>query len=202
LLLGLWGRYEGISAKGEPDGLKNGWLMSETCAVEHTTAWAEKRRQTADRRPLNEERPIMREFKFERLEVWQLSLEYLDLCYAVAERFPKHEEYNLKSQITRAATSIALNIAEGSKSQGDAEQARFLGLSLHSLVETVACRRLIHHRGYVKNEQEVSTSAEQVGQKLFAKLQAMRRVLTGKKSSRSVVSGQQSAVSGQQSAVN
>lgn len=56
----------------------------------------------------------MTEFKFERLEVWQLSLEYLDLCYAMAEQLPRQEEYSLKSQITRAATSIALNIAEGS----------------------------------------------------------------------------------------
>jgi four helix bundle protein len=143
----------------------------------------------------------MSEFKFERLEVWKLSLEYLDLCYVVAERLPKQEEYNLKTQLTRAATSIALNIAEGSTSQSDAEQARFLGLSLRSLVETVACRRLIHHRGYVETDENLMVSAEQVGQKLFAKLQAMRRVLTGKKSSQSAVSDQQSAVGSQPSLV-
>ena len=31
----------------------------------------------------------------------------------IAEKFPREEEYGLKSQIKRAATSIPLNIAEG-----------------------------------------------------------------------------------------
>ncbi|HKY55578.1 MAG TPA: four helix bundle protein [Anaerolineales bacterium] len=65
-------------------------------------------------------------YKFEQLDVWKLSLDYLDLIYELAENLPRSEEYNLKSQLTRAATSIALNIAEGSQGQSDAEQAVFL----------------------------------------------------------------------------
>ena len=65
-------------------------------------------------------------YKFDRLEVWRLALEYTDMIYAIVEQLPRDEAYNLRSQITRAATSIALNIAEGSTSQSDAEQARFL----------------------------------------------------------------------------
>ncbi|MBK9927233.1 MAG: four helix bundle protein [Anaerolineales bacterium] len=53
-------------------------------------------------------------FKFENLEVWQMALDYVDLMYELAEKLPDAERYNLKSQITRAATSITLNIAEGS----------------------------------------------------------------------------------------
>lgn len=37
--------------------------------------------------------------KFERLEVWGLSIEYVDLCYAISEQLPKREEFNLASQI-------------------------------------------------------------------------------------------------------
>jgi four helix bundle protein len=85
-------------------------------------------------------------YKFERLEVWQPAVEYIDLIYIVGEALPRHEEYNLKSQITRAATSIALNIAEGSTGQSDAEQHRFLGMALRSLIETVACLHLIKRR--------------------------------------------------------
>jgi four helix bundle protein len=121
------------------------------------------------------------EFKFEKLEVWQLSLDYVDLCYAIVHGFPRAEERNLKSQLIRAATSVSLNIAEGSTSQSDAEQARFLGLALRSLVETVACRRLAQRRGYLDTvEDEVVTQGEQLAQKLFAKLQAMRHSLTNK----------------------
>lgn len=45
-------------------------------------------------------------YKFEGLEVWQLALEYLDTIYTIAERLPRAEEYNLKSQIVRAATLV------------------------------------------------------------------------------------------------
>ena len=67
-------------------------------------------------------------YKFEKLEVWQMAVEYIELIYKIAELLPKNEEYNLRSQITRAATSIALNIAEGSTGQSDAEQNRFLDI--------------------------------------------------------------------------
>ena len=69
-------------------------------------------------------------YKFEKLEVWQLALDYVDLIYDLAKGLPRSEEFNLKSQITRAATSVTLNIAEGSTGQSDAEQARFLGLAI------------------------------------------------------------------------
>ena len=149
----------------------------------------------------------MTEFKFERLEVWQLSLEYLDLCYTLAERLPRQEEYNLKSQVIRAATSITLNIAEGSTSQSNPEQGRFLNMAIRSLIETVACRRLITRRGYLvqlpSSAESSSDSAllrtEQIGHELFAKLQSMRRVLLS--DPRSAVRSQpsQSSNSGQRS---
>jgi four helix bundle protein len=56
-------------------------------------------------------------FKFEKLEVWRLSLDYIDIVYKISTHLPRSEEYNLKSQLIRAATSIALNIAEGSTAQ-------------------------------------------------------------------------------------
>ena len=88
-------------------------------------------------------------YKFQKLEIYQLALEYVGLIYDLSERLPGSENFNLKSQITRAATSIALNIAEGSTSQSDPEQSRFLGMALRSLVETVACQDLIELRKYV-----------------------------------------------------
>lgn len=41
---------------------------------------------------------------------------------------------------------MALNIAEGSTGQTDAEQGRFLGLAVRSLLETVACQHIISRR--------------------------------------------------------
>jgi four helix bundle protein len=92
---------------------------------------------------------------------------------------PRSEEYNLKSQIVRAATSIALNIAEGSTSQSDAEQARFLGLAIRSLIETVACQHAINRRQYLEDPEPLR-EAYRFSEKLFAKLQAFRASLTSK----------------------
>jgi four helix bundle protein len=117
------------------------------------------------------------EFKFERLEVWQLALDYLDLAYQIAGQLPKSEDYNLKSQLLRAATSISLNIAEGSTSQTDAEQGRFLGIAIRSAIETIACLRLIERRKYVTGALMTNTCI--CGEKLFAKLQAFRKSLEG-----------------------
>lgn len=53
-------------------------------------------------------------YKFEDLEVWKLALQFCDLAYRMADRLPESEKFNLCSQMKRAATSVALNIAEGS----------------------------------------------------------------------------------------
>ena len=117
-------------------------------------------------------------YKFEKLEVYQMALTYADMIYSLAGTLPKNEEHNLKSQMTRAGTSIVLNVAEGSTSQSDVEQRRFLGMAVRSLLETIACQHLIERRKYV-NEVELVNNYE-FSQKLFAKLQAMRRVLKEK----------------------
>ena len=88
-------------------------------------------------------------FKFEKLEVYQLALAYVDSIYDLSEHLPKSEEYNLKSQIVRAATSVVLNIAEGSTAQSDPEQNRFLGMAVRSVLETVACQHIIRRRKFI-----------------------------------------------------
>jgi four helix bundle protein len=114
-------------------------------------------------------------YKFQRLEIYQLALDYLDLLYELAARLPRSEDFNLKSQMPRAGTSTLLNIAEGSTGQSDPEQLRFLGMALRSVIETVACQDVIERRKYL-NAEELRPSRE-LGKKLFAKIQAMRRAI-------------------------
>ena len=116
-------------------------------------------------------------YKFEQLEVWQLSLEYIDLIYQLGEKLPRSEEYNLKSQIIRAATSISLNIAEGSTGQTDAEQARFLGMAIRSLIETIACQHIIRRRKYLADGILLDNLYKQ-SQLLARKLQAFRNAIS------------------------
>ena len=71
-------------------------------------------------------------FKFEKLIVWQKSLDLSDEVNQLTKTFPKNELYILASQIKRAAGSVSLNIAEGSTGQSNPEFARFLGIALRS----------------------------------------------------------------------
>jgi four helix bundle protein len=119
-------------------------------------------------------------FKFEKLEVWNISLDYIDQMYVLAELLPRTEDYNLKSQLTRAATSISLNIAEGSTSQSDPEQARFLSMAIRSLLETVACLHLIRRRKYLA-EPSILDIAYQQAETLAAKLHSLRKSLAPEK---------------------
>ena len=115
-------------------------------------------------------------FKFEKLEAWKLALDYLDLIYEIADLLPPSENFNLRSQITRAGTSIGLAIAEGSTGQTDAEQARFVGIALRSDVETVACLHMIHRRRYPPSK-DLLLRAYALAELLFGKLVAMRKSL-------------------------
>jgi len=81
--------------------------------------------------------------------------------------------------MVRAATSIVLNIADGSTVQSDAEHSRFLGIALRSIVETVACQQIILRRQYL-DASKMAALYEQ-SEKLFAKVQAMRKALIPRK---------------------
>jgi four helix bundle protein len=149
-----------------------------------------------DERPRTEHSRAMREndgrYKFQRLQVYQLGLDHVDMVYRLTAMFPKSENLNLRSQLERASTSVVLNIAEGSTGQTDPEQARFLGLALRSLMECVACLDIAERRRYAQLAD--LSPIRGLGHQLFIKIQAMRRSLNaeggGTFRRRSLVSGQ------------
>jgi four helix bundle protein len=104
-----------------------------------------------------------------------LALDYLDGVYAAARGFPELEKFNLRSQIEHAATSIVLNIAEGSTGQSDPEQSCFASMALRSYLETVACFDIAERRGYQASSD--LQSVRESGHQLFVKLSALRRSL-------------------------
>ena len=90
-------------------------------------------------------------FKFEKLIVWQKSLDLSATVDKVTKKFPKEELYVLASQIKRAADSISLNIAEGSTGQTNPEFKRFLGIALRSDIEVVGCIYLAKRRNIISD---------------------------------------------------
>jgi len=88
-------------------------------------------------------------FKFEKLIIWQRSMEFGEKIFEISHDFPKGELFNLVSQIRRASDSIALNISEGSILQSKLEFKKFLGYSIRSLAEVVTCLYKAKNRKYI-----------------------------------------------------
>ena len=114
----------------------------------------------------------MKSYKFDKLEVWQISLVLSDVIYEIIKCLPKEEDFNLKGQMRRAVTSISLNIAEGSTTSSDKEQANFLSIAFHSTIEIIACLKLIERRKYLKPDDPLMMLADEKTNHEFAKLSA------------------------------
>jgi four helix bundle protein len=114
-------------------------------------------------------------FKFENLEVWKKALSLTKTIHDLTRKFPKEELFILTAQIKRAADSVGLNIAEGSTGQSNAEFRLFLGYSVRSALEVVACLFIGEKRGVINTEdfKRIVTEAET----LIKMLQALRKSL-------------------------
>jgi four helix bundle protein len=92
-------------------------------------------------------------FKFEKLIIWQNSMDFGETINQLSYKFPKEELYNLSSQIRRAVDSIALNISEGSIGQSNPEFKKFIGFAIRSLAEVVTCLHKAVRRNYISEDE-------------------------------------------------
>ncbi|WP_127022869.1 four helix bundle protein [Flagellimonas beolgyonensis] len=100
-------------------------------------------------------------FSFEDLKVYQKALAFTDEAYRLCEKFPKEETYRLSSQFIRSATSIALNIAEGS-GDTNAQFNRFIQIAMGSIKESVVCLTIAKRQEYISDEEEMNMKSHLV----------------------------------------
>ena len=81
----------------------------------------------------------------------------------------------LADQIARALNSIVLNIAEGSADNSDTEFARFLGISMRSVYETVAGFDLATLYEYI--DEDLNQSIEDKAYNLVKQIASFRNKL-------------------------
>lgn len=82
-------------------------------------------------------------------------MDFIEEIYKVTKKFPRAEMYGLTSQVRRAASSIALNIAEGSGAGSDNEFNRFLSIALRSGYEVMCGIEVARRLNYCcSNEEE------------------------------------------------
>lgn len=68
---------------------------------------------------------------YQNLKIWKLRLEITNDISDVLLSFPKHERYDLSSQISRCSASMPSNIVEGS-TRTNKSFSHFLDISLGS----------------------------------------------------------------------
>lgn len=76
-------------------------------------------------------------FDHEKLDVYNVSIEFVELANRIANVMPTGHAY-LADQLRRASTSIALNIAEGAGEFARNEKARFYRMARRSATECAA----------------------------------------------------------------
>ena len=86
---------------------------------------------------------------FTKIIAWQKAHQYVLTVYSVSRKLPDVEKHGLYSQFTRAAVSIAANIAEGCQKISKADKLRFLNISQGSLSECKYYNLLIKDLGYI-----------------------------------------------------
>lgn len=85
---------------------------------------------------------------YKNLKIWQLSVEIANDISDILLEFPKHERYDLSSQISRCSFSMPSNIAEGS-SRTDKSFSNFIDYSLGSSFELTTQLIVAKHRKYI-----------------------------------------------------
>ena len=90
-------------------------------------------------------------FMFEKLEVYQKSVDLADEVTRLTEAFPRGYGY-LVDQLNRAALSIAANIAEGNGRFTKPDRRNFFTIARGSAQECVPLIEIARRRGMVSDE--------------------------------------------------
>lgn len=85
---------------------------------------------------------------YKNLKIWKLGLEITNDISDLLLNFPKHERYDLSSQISRCSVSMPSNIVEGS-SRTNKSFSHFLDISLGSSFELGTQLLVAKHRQYI-----------------------------------------------------
>lgn len=72
---------------------------------------------------------------YKKLIVWQEAKSLTILVYKLTSKFPKSEEYGLKSQMRRASVSVMSQIAEGWVRKSTKDKLHYLEIAEGSLLE-------------------------------------------------------------------
>lgn len=111
---------------------------------------------------------------YRKLEIWRESIDLLKDVYVLADKLPKSEEYNLKSQLKRAMVSVPLNIAEGKCRASSKDFSHFLNIAAASMDEVDVVLTICEELGFLQNLADI----HEKNKVLTKRINALRRKLS------------------------
>lgn len=91
----------------------------------------------------------MIEFRFQKLEIWHLSIRIADKLFDIADDLDKKHLYKFAEQLRAAGMSMSNNIAEGSGSSSNKDFRNFLNIAHRSTFENANITILLNRRQLV-----------------------------------------------------
>ena len=115
-------------------------------------------------------------FPFEKLDVWQLSVDLAEFVLDLLTGFPPNRHLRLVGQMEAAVTSPAQNIAEGKGRQYKKEFIQYLHIAQGSLYEVFTLNEIFRRKTLFseKDAYEVRNRCEQIDRKLNGLINSLR----------------------------
>lgn len=116
-------------------------------------------------------------FSFEDLEIWQEAVVFADQCLDITEKIETdRKHYRVIEQLESAATSTALNIAEGKGRFSKKEFVQFLYIARGSLFETITLLEIFRRRQWIKDDEftHLEKSAVQLGKRISSLIKSIK----------------------------
>lgn len=114
-------------------------------------------------------------YRFQSLELYKQSLDYLDEIAKVAAQLPRKGTVAVGNLMLETATHLVVQIAARSSGESEIERSFLVDGTLMSLFETVACLDIIRRRKWLQSRR--LDSAYKTGAELHEHLQKIKKAL-------------------------
>lgn len=116
-------------------------------------------------------------FPFEKIEVWQLSVDLADYVIGLLESFPPNKHFRVIGQIETAVSGISQNMAEGKGRQYNKEFIQFLYIAIGCLFEVLTLTEIFKRRKLFKDKEanQIRNKAKIIYRKTAALIKSLKR---------------------------
>ena len=116
-------------------------------------------------------------FPFEKIEVWQLSVDLADYVIGLLESFPSNKHFRIIGQMESAVSGISQNVAEGKGRQYNKEFIQFLYIAIGCLFEVLTLTEIFKRRKLFKQKEagQIRDKAKIIYRKTSALIKSLKR---------------------------